>query len=185
MRPLDGSLLLLACLGFAGCAYGSDVDAVVGGSPIVADDAAPDAFSGETPDSAKGDDSSSPPDDSSLPPDDVIETPDTARPEPDSSPSTCTLTLPTGDPTCDSCLETSCCSVDNACGSDPACMMFDECISECEFPDGGLDPDAGPPSADAGECISVCETEYPTGATELENLDSCLEGTCATACGAL
>ena len=183
MRPLHGSLLLfLACLGFVGCAYGSDVDAVIGDSPIVTDDATPDALS-------SGDSGERPDDDSSTLPDvvladDAFELPDTERPEPDSS-ATCTLTLPTGDPPCDSCLEASCCAVDDACGSDPSCMMFDECISECEFPDGGFDPDAGPLSADAGDCIAMCESEYPTGATELENLDTCLETTCASACGAL
>jgi hypothetical protein len=183
---LGGSFVILACLGFAGCAYGADADGVgLGGSSIETGDAAPDALSsgdsGQSPDAAKEDDSSTPPDDSSTPTDDAIDPFDTSRPEPDSS-STCTLTLPTGIPACDSCLETSCCSADDACGSDPSCMMFDECISECEGTPG---PDAGPPSADAGACITACETEYPTGASELENLDSCLEGSCATACGAL
>jgi hypothetical protein len=184
VRPLDGCFMLLACLGFAGCAYGSDADGVgVGPSPIVANDAEPDALSsGDTAPAADAGDSGTPQEDTGT--FDTAEPIDTARPEPDSS-SACTLDLPTGIPACDSCLSASCCAADDTCGTDPACMMFDECISECEGvgPDSGLDDGGELP--DAGSCITACETAYPTGASELEALDSCLEGTCASACGAL
>ena len=84
----------------------------------------------------------------------------------------CTLALPTGSPSCDSCLGASCCSEDDACGLDQDCMAFDDCLYSCVADDGGLDTD----------CESTCETTYPNGASELIALDDCMEQSCATDC---
>jgi hypothetical protein len=61
--------------------------------------------------------------------------------------------------------------------------------ADADAADADLDADADVDAeieSDAGVagCVAACEREYPTGAVELENLDSCLEGTCATECEA-
>jgi hypothetical protein len=77
------------------------------------------------------------------------------------------LPLPTGDPTCDSCIAASCCSEDEACGNDNDCLSLINCMSACTD----------------RNCQATCETTYPTGTNELNALDNCLENTCGTACG--
>jgi len=95
----------------------------------------------------------------------------------DSGSATCTLTLSTGIPACDTCISAGCCGVDQQCGNDQDCLAFAECVSECETPGSS---DAG----DGGSCVSSCETEYPTGAGLLSSLDSCIEAECGAECGA-
>jgi hypothetical protein len=186
MRPMDRCFLVLcACFGAAACASGSEFEGFNAG---IGSGISPDEMidSGNTyypgADSGSAYDSGSIQSEASTP--DVLEPIDTARPIDSAPPTTCTLTLPTGDPTCDSCIETSCCAADNACGTDPDCMNFGMCASDCE----GIDPDSGLPDdagADSGACIATCESTYPTGATELNAIDTCLETTCASACDAL
>jgi hypothetical protein len=132
--------------------------------------------------------------------------PETASPFPDSAtpgtdalgptadtrppPPACTLAMRTGIAACDACLAASCCSADDACGTHPACMAFDMCLATCagEIPDAAI-PDAA--DVDSGldggvvACEDACETEYPEGSSLLNALDTCLETTCATDCGAL
>jgi hypothetical protein len=193
VRLLNGCFFLCSSLLVgAGCAYGSNMDGFeLGTQPIDSVD------SGEY-DSAPPLEDSSPPVEASP---DVNPAPDsggspetgdpfdTSRPDPDSGGPACTLTLPTGIPACDSCLSASCCSLDDACGSDPNCLSFSNCLGMCESApldggtrsDGGADADA---SADAAleDCVAACETEYPSGESELAALDTCLEDSCATAC---
>jgi hypothetical protein len=110
---------------------------------------------------------------------DVATTPDVSVPDvqniPDVSQPTCSsLPLPTGDPVCDSCLGASCCSQDQACGNDNDCLSFINCEDNCIPLDGGpLDP----------TCESACETSYPTGANELNLLESCMSSLCRNDCG--
>ncbi len=84
------------------------------------------------------------------------------------------LPLPTGMPQCDSCLGASCCAEDQTCGNDQDCMAFIGCMNNCfNTVDGGVDP----------QCQSTCESQYPNGMSELSNLDSCMQTSCATDCG--
>jgi hypothetical protein len=53
-------------------------------------------------------------------------------------------------------------------------MAFISCINGCfNQVDGGVDED----------CESSCESDYPNGANELSNLDSCMETSCPSQCG--
>jgi hypothetical protein len=94
---------------------------------------------------------------------------------PDVLTTTCaTLPLGTGIPECDTCIGSSCCNEDQACGNDQDCMGFISCINGCfNQVDGGVDED----------CESSCESDYPNGANELSNLDSCMENSCPSQCG--
>jgi hypothetical protein len=75
--------------------------------------------------------------------------------------------LATGDPTCDTCLDTSCCAENQACVSNADCSALLACGDACR-------DDA---------CISACMTAHPTGATLLGTLSTCVEGSCGAACG--
>ncbi len=88
---------------------------------------------------------------------------------------TCTsLPLSTGIAACDTCVAGSCCSQDQACGNDPDCLSFIDCISACIPSDGGA-PDPN--------CETTCESTYPTGTTELSDLENCMSSLCRTDCG--
>jgi hypothetical protein len=191
VRLLGSCFLLSACLVGAGCAYGSDLDGFGSGEapidtsdsgtgPVLDSGPPPTVDSGPPADSAPPEDTATPFD--SAPPD-TSDPADTSRPDIDTGGSTCTLDLPTGIPACDTCVSANCCSADDTCGSDTNCISFIECMDSCEGDslDGGPSSDA---AADGGvaACMNACQTEYPTGASELAALDSCLEGACATAC---
>ena len=84
------------------------------------------------------------------------------------------LPLGTGMPQCDSCLGASCCAEDQTCGNDQECMAFVSCVDNCfNQVDGGLDQ----------VCESTCESQYPNGVSELSNLDTCMQSSCAVDCG--
>jgi hypothetical protein len=103
-------------------------------------------------------------------------TPDVSQDLPDVQQQTQCASLPlgTGMPSCDSCLGASCCNEDQACGNDQECMAFISCANNCfNTVDGGVDP----------QCESTCESQYPNGVSELSTLDSCMQQSCATACG--
>lgn len=75
--------------------------------------------------------------------------------------------LATGEPTCDACLDTSCCAENTACVSDADCTALLTCGDAC--------------TDDA--CIASCMTAHPTGAALLDTLSTCMEGSCSIACG--
>jgi hypothetical protein len=103
-------------------------------------------------------------------------------------PPACSLPLPTGMPSCDSCIGQSCCVEDQRCGNDPQCLDLIMCMSECETaPPPPPSGDAGARGLDAGDedaasCFVACEEQYPTAANELDQLDSCVGGSCGAAC---
>ena len=88
---------------------------------------------------------------------------------------TCTsLPLATGMQQCDTCLGASCCAEDQTCGNDQECMAFISCMNGCfNQVDGGIDQN----------CQTSCESSYPNGVSELSNLDSCMQNSCAVDCG--
>ena len=94
---------------------------------------------------------------------------------PDVITTTCsTLPLGTGDPTCDTCIGSDCCSEDQTCGNDQDCMAFISCMNGCvNQEDGGIDE----------TCEQSCESDYPNGVNELSNLDTCMQNSCASQCG--
>lgn len=104
--------------------------------------------------------------DTSMPDQDVqVDPPDTSV--------ACSLGMPTGLPMCDTCLGQNCCSQDNACATSTDCQSLVTCY------DGCLPSDGGPPD---GTCLTTCDSTYPTGASILNALTSCLQGSCSTAC---
>ena len=94
---------------------------------------------------------------------------------PDTSVTTQCSSLPlgTGMPSCDSCISTSCCNEDQACGFDQDCIAFIDCVNNC------LPADGGPPDS---ACESSCESTYPSGVSELGALDSCMQNSCPNDC---
>jgi hypothetical protein len=90
-----------------------------------------------------------------------------------SQPFCSSLPLATGEPSCDSCVSSSCCNEDQACGFDQDCIGFIDCMNQC-FP-----LDGGPPDT---TCESSCETTYPGGANELGTLDTCMQDSCSSTC---
>jgi hypothetical protein len=103
--------------------------------------------------------------------------------------STCALRLSTPIASCNTCLSTSCCSQDNACAGDPACLVFNDCEAKCvEDGDASTPGDAGlEAGVDGGvtACIEACETKYPVGASLLSALDTCMETSCSSDCDTL
>ena len=75
--------------------------------------------------------------------------------------------LTSGDPTCDTCLDTSCCAENTACVSNADCSALLACGDACTDE----------------TCISACMTAHPTGAALLDTLGTCVSNSCATACG--
>ncbi len=82
-------------------------------------------------------------------------------------PPTSTCGFGSGDPTCDSCLDTNCCADANACMADADCTALLDCAQPC--------------ANDA--CVSACEAAHPTGASLLGTLSTCASSTCGAACG--
>lgn len=75
--------------------------------------------------------------------------------------------LGTGDATCDTCMDASCCAQNTACISDADCTALISCGDACTD----------------DTCISACMTAHPSGARELESLTTCMQSTCTSACG--
>jgi hypothetical protein len=75
--------------------------------------------------------------------------------------------LASGDPTCDTCIDASCCAENTACVSDADCAALVACGDACR-------DDA---------CISACMSAHPSGATKLDTLSSCVQTSCSSACG--
>ena len=75
--------------------------------------------------------------------------------------------LSTGDATCDTCLDASCCTQNTACVSDADCTALITCGDACR-------DDA---------CFSACMSAHPTGAALLDTLSTCVGTSCSTACG--
>lgn len=65
---------------------------------------------------------------------------------------------------CQSCMDTSCCTQQSSCAGDAECGAILTCAAQ-----GGGD---------------ACTTDHPDGVTDFNALASCLEGPCASACGA-
>jgi len=82
-------------------------------------------------------------------------------------PSTSSCGFGSGDPACDSCLDTNCCGVADTCLNDPDCTTVMDCERMC---------------SDAA-CAAACESAHPTGASELNALVTCGGTTCGSACG--
>jgi hypothetical protein len=75
--------------------------------------------------------------------------------------------LSTGDTTCDSCLDGSCCTENKACVADADCTALIACGNAC--------------TDDA--CLAGCFSAHPTGVAILETLSTCVETSCSSACG--
>jgi hypothetical protein len=151
------SATTLALTGSVGCAYGS---------PSGLDSSHLFSKDGGTQADATPHDSGKPP-----PPDAGSD--DSGDRQDTSTTTTCTLSLGTGLPACDTCLANDCCSEDTACGNDPDCINFIDCVNYCFPMDGGA-PDQN--------CINDCSVQYPNGSNELSNLDMCMQNSCMTAC---
>ncbi len=89
-----------------------------------------------------------------------------ASPSP-APPPACSTELAYSTASCDSCMQGSCCDVDNVCARDAACLKYLECARQCT----------------TAECESACSSAYPGGRRELDSLASCMESRCSTACG--
>jgi hypothetical protein len=81
------------------------------------------------------------------------------------APASCGLT--SGDVTCDACLDGSCCSQTESCLGDAECVALIECYDAC--------------SDDA--CAAACDTAHPSGKTGLGAVMTCVQSSCASACG--
>jgi len=79
----------------------------------------------------------------------------------------CGLTSAT--PACATCLEQSCCSVDQTCGNDPACVAIASCLSTCGDNDVAI-------------CEQYCIAQNDGGLTQYEALANCVEANCNIAC---
>ena len=75
--------------------------------------------------------------------------------------------LSSGDATCDTCIDASCCAENAACVSDADCTALISCGDACR-------DDA---------CVSACMSAHPGGAAKLNALTSCMQSGCASACG--
>jgi hypothetical protein len=76
----------------------------------------------------------------------------------------------TGNATCDTCLDTSCCSQGQACANAPnnACLNLFQCI-------GGCNGNA--------TCQQNCQTTNQAGVASAQALSQCINGSCGTQCG--
>jgi hypothetical protein len=92
----------------------------------------------------------------------------TPDPEPAPDGGTCSgPKMPWTDSACASCMGAFCCEEDNACANDSSCMAYLGCIQSCTTP----------------SCEAACDSSYPTGATLLSKLGSCLQSSCPVSCG--
>jgi hypothetical protein len=85
---------------------------------------------------------------------------------------TCTISITSGDATCDSCIESSCCVEVNNCFDNSDCAALDSCIGNC------LDLDAALQSA----CASDCNSSHASSASKWQAAASCIQNTCSGSC---
>jgi hypothetical protein len=106
------------------------------------------------------------------PPNDVVsnDVVNDNTPPPDGG--TCTGMF-SGNPTCDMCLNTSCCAELTACKADQECLALVSCVNACVGDGGTLASCAGPCSADASS----------TALQEGVAVQTCLGTNCSTQCG--
>jgi hypothetical protein len=78
--------------------------------------------------------------------------------------------LPIALPSCESCLNASCCAEMSACGSVPGCAVYETCLLSC-----GTD----------AACRAGCEAANPRGHTfaQVPPLNACVVNQCESACG--
>jgi hypothetical protein len=75
--------------------------------------------------------------------------------------------LTSHDPTCDACLDGSCCGQTTMCLGDAECVALVTCYDAC--------------SDDA--CMAACDAAHPAGTADLSAVLSCVQTSCATSCG--
>ncbi len=98
----------------------------------------------------------------------------------------CSLGVDTGNPACDSCVESSCCDTLVACDTGAAsnstaseCEDIASCYGDCLFPPADSGQTMGTPS----DCSSLCSTSHSTqSVTAFTNLQNCITTGCATQC---
>jgi len=106
---------------------------------------------------------------------------------------TCTtLASPPSDPTCASCVVSTCCSAWNECQGNSDCVGYVACAQACVADggtaDAGLDADDdGPPvlddsGTDHPNCFAQCQTAYPNGINDGIVIADCLDNGCAGKC---
>ena len=95
----------------------------------------------------------------------------------------CTLANAPADPTCATCLQTSCCVEANACLGDPDCVALVKCIAAC-FPDSGSQPDGGQPdgSLESGPCMSSCNAMHIKSRNAAAHYGTCVSASCSSQC---
>ncbi|HEX3772720.1 MAG TPA: hypothetical protein VHV30_17695 [Polyangiaceae bacterium] len=74
--------------------------------------------------------------------------------------------LQSSDPTCETCLQTSCCDEGTTCGNDATCVTLFNCVAQC--------------ADDA--CAQDCEAANPAGMTDFEAVETCGTTSCQTQC---
>lgn len=72
------------------------------------------------------------------------------------------------DPVCGGCVETSCCSSLQTCDGSTFCLDFVDCLSLCTDQ----------------LCADGCVEAHPTGFSEFDTLNSCMDTMCPTECAA-
>jgi hypothetical protein len=78
--------------------------------------------------------------------------------------------LSSTNPTCDLCLQSSCCTQAAACAADPACGDLMDCITLAPFTDGGV-----------AQCTATATT---SAESEYQNFETCMTNLCASSCNA-
>lgn len=68
---------------------------------------------------------------------------------------------------CNECLATSCTAEDAACLANDDCILMADCTASCF----------------TQECIDECEAAHPVGVQDFDDLETCFETHCASACG--
>ena len=88
----------------------------------------------------------------------------------------CKLVGTSGDKTCDTCVEGSCCAIANSCVNDAECLALYTCIGAC--------PAAGDGGADAGTvaCVADCADVHPNGKAGVKALEDCVDAHCSKEC---
>ncbi len=71
-------------------------------------------------------------------------------------------------PTCESCISTSCCPALGACLANPQCVAIINCMEGC------------PPFGFA--CDQTCATEHTNGEQDYASVEVCLSNSCKTQC---
>lgn len=88
-------------------------------------------------------------------------------PPPPPPPSTCSTKMSYSSTTCGTCVQSACCAEDNACANNPSCGAALTCISNCT----------------TTACMNSCVSSYPTGASLLSDLATCMDNKCPASCG--